>query len=241
MDLYACLLATFLALLVAAVLHCSRRASGLPPGPLPLPVIGNLHMMGKLPHRSLLELARKYGPIMSLHLGSVPAVVASSAKAAELFLKTHDRAFAGRPNMQAIEHIFYHGKGFAFTTYGPHWQSVRKLCISQLLSPSKIKLFCPVREEQLRRLVNRIKVAAAAREAMDVTAAVEQTMVDMSLEMILGGNVKDRTTIKAAVHDALCLVGALNVADYIPLLVPLDPQVILLKVWFCFSIFYRSE
>uniref|UniRef100_A0A5B6Z002 Uncharacterized protein n=1 Tax=Davidia involucrata TaxID=16924 RepID=A0A5B6Z002_DAVIN len=62
----------------------------LPPGPSALPIIGNLHMLGKLPHRALQELARKYGPIMSMRLGYVPTIIVSSPQAAELFLKTYD-------------------------------------------------------------------------------------------------------------------------------------------------------
>ncbi|GAY66814.1 hypothetical protein CUMW_251780 [Citrus unshiu] len=40
----------------------------LPPGPRPHPVIGNLLELGDKPHKSLLELAKIHGPIMSLKL-----------------------------------------------------------------------------------------------------------------------------------------------------------------------------
>jgi len=35
-------------------------------GPRRLRIIGDLHMLGKLPHRNLQSLATKYSPIMSL-------------------------------------------------------------------------------------------------------------------------------------------------------------------------------
>ncbi|KAJ9670827.1 hypothetical protein PVL29_027017 [Vitis rotundifolia] len=62
----------------------------LPPGPRGIPILDNMHMLGNLPHRALHALAKKYGPIMYMRLGFVPAIVVSSPQAAEQFLKTHD-------------------------------------------------------------------------------------------------------------------------------------------------------
>ncbi|KAI4371957.1 hypothetical protein MLD38_010246 [Melastoma candidum] len=50
----------------------------LPPGPPPLPLIGNLLSLGRLPHRSLHHLSLTYGPIMKLSLGRITTVVVSS-------------------------------------------------------------------------------------------------------------------------------------------------------------------
>ncbi|OAP01953.1 hypothetical protein AXX17_AT3G28340 [Arabidopsis thaliana] len=46
--------------------------------PSKFPVIGNLHQIGELPHRSLTHLAERYGPVMLLHFGFVPITVVSS-------------------------------------------------------------------------------------------------------------------------------------------------------------------
>ncbi|GMP33912.1 hypothetical protein CsSME_00007019 [Camellia sinensis var. sinensis] len=54
----------------------------LPPSPSKLPIIGNLHQMGQFPHRSLLSLSQKHGPLMLLQFGSMPVLVVSSANAA---------------------------------------------------------------------------------------------------------------------------------------------------------------
>ncbi|KAH9289423.1 hypothetical protein KI387_033540, partial [Taxus chinensis] len=88
-----------------------RRA----PGPTPLPIIGNLHQMGKLPHHGLQHLAEKNGLIMSLRLGSVPALVVSSSQEAKLSLKTHDLVFANRPVSSVGKKIhFLRSKGHHF-------------------------------------------------------------------------------------------------------------------------------
>lgn len=73
------------------------RRQKLPPGPKPWPIIGNLNLLGSIPHQSLHTLALKYGELMSLKFGSKPVLVASSPEMAKEFLKTHDIVFASRP------------------------------------------------------------------------------------------------------------------------------------------------
>ncbi|KAK9045282.1 hypothetical protein V6N11_059169 [Hibiscus sabdariffa] len=119
------------------------------PGPRALPIIGNLHMLGKLPHQNLHHLAQRYGPIMSRRLGSIPTIMASSLQAAQLFLKTHDLVFAGRPKMQVSEYLSYGTKAMAFTPYGSYWRTVRKWCNLHLFSASKVEYFAPIRKAHL--------------------------------------------------------------------------------------------
>lgn len=47
----------------------------LPPGPLSLPVIGGLHLLGREPYKSVLKMSAKYGDLFSLRLGMRERVV----------------------------------------------------------------------------------------------------------------------------------------------------------------------
>jgi hypothetical protein len=47
----------------------------LPPGPLSLPVIGGVHLLGREPYRSVQNMARKYGDIFSLRMGMQERVI----------------------------------------------------------------------------------------------------------------------------------------------------------------------
>lgn len=204
----------------------NRNGRKLPPGPRPLPIIGNLHMLTPLPHRGLQALAKKYGPIMSMRLGRVPTVVVSSPQAAELILQTHDTIFASRPKVQASAYLSYGSKGMAFNEYGPYWRNVRKFCTLQLLTSSKIASFAALRAAEVASLVASLRAAAAAGEVVDVSSKVGRLVADISCRIVLGRNVGDeRYDLKRLVEEIMRLTGAFNLADYVPYLAPLDLQV----------------
>nr|DAD35313.1 TPA_asm: hypothetical protein HUJ06_005953 [Nelumbo nucifera] len=144
------------------------RLQRLPPGPPGLPVLGNLHMLGQLPHRDLHRLANKYGPIMYMRLGLVPTVVVSSPEAAALFLKTHDLAFASRPTLKAFEYMAYGSKGLAFSKYGPYWRFIRRLCTTELFTDSKVHSFKATRKEEFAHFCTSLKQAAEADMIVDL-------------------------------------------------------------------------
>lgn len=198
-----------------------------PPGPPTLPIIGNLHLLGTLPHRTLQSLARTYGSIMSLTLGQVPVIVVSSPQASEFILKTHNTIFAGRPKTLAYHYFSYAFKGIAFAEYGPYWRHVRKLCVSQLLSPSKLELFAPLRREVLGLVVKSLEKASASAQVMDLSEVVHNLIEEMVFKMTFGGDTnKDHAyNYKELVQEGMTLAGAFNLADYLPWLQPFDLQV----------------
>ncbi|XP_024639270.1 cytochrome P450 CYP736A12 [Medicago truncatula] len=220
------LLFTFTCFLFKHFLHPKQKNINhkKPPGPPTLPIIGNLHLLGKLPHRTLQSLSKKYGPIMSLQLGQVPTIIISSSKAAESFLKTHDIKFASRPKIQGTELITYGSKGLAFSKYGPYWRSVRKLCTLKLLSASKVEMFGSIRKEKLDVLIKSLEKAALVSEVVNVSEVVENLIEDIVYKMILGRSKYDQFDLKRVVQDVLALVGAFNLADYVPWLGVFDLQ-----------------
>ncbi|PIA39701.1 hypothetical protein AQUCO_02600269v1 [Aquilegia coerulea] len=195
----------------------------LPPGPLGLPLLGHLHLLGELPHRNLQRLAKKYGPIMTLRLGLIPTMVVSSPEWAELFLKTHDMVFASRPKSQAAEYMSYGQKNLVFSQYGSYWRNIRKLCTLELLSNSKIELFKSMRSEELSNFIELIKNASESRSIIDITAKVESLLEDMTYRMVFGFK-DDKFNIKSCLQEVVMLTGTFNVSDYIPSLKALDLQ-----------------
>ncbi|GKV33827.1 hypothetical protein SLEP1_g42279 [Rubroshorea leprosula] len=145
-----------------------RRASklNLPPSPPKLPILGNLHQLGKLPHRSLLALSHKYGPLMFLHIGQSPTLVVSSAEMAREIMKNHDVVFSSRPNSMAAEILFYGRTDIGFAPYGEYWRQLRKICVLQLLSIKRVQSFQFVREEEVTVLIDKLRSAALERSSL---------------------------------------------------------------------------
>ncbi|KAL5544753.1 hypothetical protein UlMin_008537 [Ulmus minor] len=204
--------------------HKTNNYKKLPPGPRGLPIIGNLHMIGTLPHRSFHKLSQEYGDIMSVRLGQVMTIVVSSPSAAELFLKTHDTVFAGRPKTQATKYLNYDGKGVAFSDYGPYWRFVRKLTV-QLVTTSKIETLAPLRKEKLMSLVKWLKNIQKDR-VVDVSAKVDELVEDITSTMLFRDNNKIvGANFKGLAKEGVALSGAFNLSDFLPFLEKLDLQV----------------
>ncbi|KAG4388308.1 hypothetical protein GLYMA_09G142666v4 [Glycine max] len=128
--------------------------SSSPPSPPKLPIIGNLHQLGTLTHRTLQSLAQTYGPVMLLHFGKVPVLVVSTSEAAHEVMKAHDLVFSNRPHRKMVDIFFYGSKDVAFAPYGNYWRQIRSICVLHLLSAKKVQSFGAVREEVLKDMAS---------------------------------------------------------------------------------------
>ncbi|KAM5584452.1 hypothetical protein ABKV19_004033 [Rosa sericea] len=207
-----------------------RSKKRLPPGPRGFPIFGSLNLLGKLPHKDLHQLARKYGDIMYMRLGLVPVIIVSSPRAAELFLKTHDLVFASRPPHEGAKHITYGQRNLTFAEYGSYWRDMRKMCTLELLSNHKINSFKSMRKEEVALMVDSIRESAAKeqRVSVDLSSKVSSLSADMTCRMVFGKKYMDKEFsergFKSMIQEGMQLVAAPNLGDYIPCIAPLDLQ-----------------
>ncbi|KAL4362574.1 hypothetical protein GQ457_04G015420 [Hibiscus cannabinus] len=128
----------------------------LPPSPPKLPLIGNIHQVGKLPHRSFRALSEKYGPLMLLHMGKSPTLVVSSAELGREIMVAHD-AFVERPQIKVTHTLFCGCTDIAFSSYGDYWRQAKKICVVELLTQRRVKMFQLVREQEVSRMIENVR------------------------------------------------------------------------------------
>ncbi|KAM4696361.1 cytochrome P450 2C23-like [Rhinophrynus dorsalis] len=131
MDL---LLSTALAISFLIVLWVFKTfpAKGrLPPGPRPLPLLGNILDIKKGDISTYLaEVRSKYGDLVTIHLGPDPVVVVSGYKLLKEAMLQHGEDFCGRAPMPFF--YIYNDFGFGFTTNIERWRELRKFSLNVL-------------------------------------------------------------------------------------------------------------
>ncbi|XP_057781327.1 6,7,8-trihydroxycoumarin synthase-like [Salvia miltiorrhiza] len=225
------LLSIIVPILVLYFLHKSKTSQRndvvrLPPGPPGLPLIGNLLQIGSavdLPFY-LWQLSKKYGPIMQMRIGCVPMLIISSPKLAQEVMKTQDLAFCNRPNFLGQKKLSYNCTEMVFSPYGEHWREMRKITTVHLFSLKKNQSFRPIREEEVSRMVAKIRNLASSESQ-------EPRPMDLShLAMALGSSLICRIAFgkryevggpearrfEKLLHDVQDAVMHFYVSDYFP-------------------------
>ncbi|CAN6291084.1 unnamed protein product [Urochloa humidicola] len=208
------------------LLSSRRRGSTgtlrLPPGPAQLPVLGNLHLLGPLPHRNLRDLARRHGPVMLLRLGTVPAVVVSSPAAAREVMKTHDADCCSRPDTPGPRRLSYGLKDVAFAPYDEYWREMRKLFIVELLSMRRVQAAWHARERQVDKLVADLTTTLAAAKTPVALDEHIFGLADGIVGTVAFGNVygterfAHRDRFQHVLDEAMDMMASFSAEDFFP-------------------------
>ncbi|XP_065852757.1 premnaspirodiene oxygenase-like [Euphorbia lathyris] len=187
----------------------------LPPGPMKLPVIGNLlNMLGAEPHHVLAQLAREYGPLMHLQLGEISAVVVSNPKMAQEILKTHDLIFAQRPELLASKVLTYGGKDIAFSPLGEYWKQMKRLSLTELLGPKRVETFRQLREDEVEKFIESIRLSAG--KPINFTQRIFQLTNDITCKAAFGDECEDQEAVITVTREATAIAGGFGIPDLFP-------------------------
>ncbi|KAF2293251.1 hypothetical protein GH714_040615 [Hevea brasiliensis] len=190
----------------------------LPPSPPKLPLFGNLHRVGLYPHRSLVPLAQRYGPLMLLHFGSKPVIIVSSVEAAREVMKTHDLVFSSRPKLRITEKLLYDRKDVAAAPYGEYWRKMKSICVLQLLSNKRVQSFRSVREEEVAILIKKIEQSCSSSLPVNLSEMFSSLANDVICRVAFGKKYRgeDGKKFRKLMEDVMRLLGGFSVGEFIP-------------------------
>lgn len=108
------LLAITVIVTLLTLLYYTKKRKNAPPGPIAYPIIGSLHLLDPVkPYITLTNLAKKYGPIYGIQMGSIYTVVISSDLLIREAFKSEQ--FIGRAPLYVTHGIMGgYGKKFIF-------------------------------------------------------------------------------------------------------------------------------
>ena len=140
---FIALIVLFVAVYVVSTVWQNRH---LPPGPFPLPVLGNLLSISqKTPYRDLANMAKRCGKLFRVQMGSKKVIVINSYEIAREALVTKAKDFAGRPPHFFGSIFGRDNTDLAFQTYSRRYRGILKNCARHfvLLMESHLTLDIP--------------------------------------------------------------------------------------------------
>ncbi|KAM8954253.1 cytochrome P450 2G1-like [Pelodytes ibericus] len=133
MDLVTLLLILLVSILCLYSWHSMYRKHNLPPGPTPMPILGNLlHLKTGRMVESLKEIQMKYGDIYTLYLGPRRVVVLCGYEAVKEALVDQGEDFGSRGLLPSID-SYSQSHGVIFSN-GHRWKELRRFTLMTLRS-----------------------------------------------------------------------------------------------------------
>lgn len=204
-----------------ATTNSTKGKKKLPPSPPALPLIGHLHLVGAHPHVSMRGLAARHGgeDLMLLRLGTVPTLVASSPRAAQAVLRTHDQSLASRPRSIFGDILGYGPSDVGFAPYGEGWRQAKKLVTTHLLNTKKVQSYRAAREEEVGVVIDKIRRAAMTGTAVDLSEVLSSFTTDMVCRAVAGRSFRvdglDKV-FKDVMDASMAVLGGFNLENFYP-------------------------
>ncbi|CAN6234728.1 unnamed protein product [Urochloa humidicola] len=156
---------------------------------------------------------------MTIRLGAVPTVVASSARAARLVLRAHDHALASRPRSACGDVLTYGPSDVVFAPHGEGWRQSKRLVTTHLLSATKVHSYCAARQEEVELVIDKIRGAAAASAAVDMSELLSKFTNDMVCRAVAGRSfrVEGRDRVfRELIDETFAVLGGFNLENFYP-------------------------
>ncbi|KAI0301726.1 cytochrome P450 [Multifurca ochricompacta] len=165
-----------------------RRRGGVPypPGPRPLPVLGNLlHIPKEHSWLTYTQYSKKYGDVISFRVFGQVIVVLNTIKAAKDLLERRGEIYSDRPETPIYDMMEWQWI-LPAARYGDTWRSARRL-LDRGLRPGAAASYRPMQQARARVLMTRLLASPDKWEDH-----IELLQGELLLDMTYGYQVLDR-------------------------------------------------
>ncbi|QGA15047.1 hypothetical protein EYB26_002703 [Talaromyces marneffei] len=195
------------------------HALPLPPGPVPLPVIGNLHQLtGGNPFEQFEKWHKKYGALISIRAGQRTIIVISSYEIAHDLLDKQSAVYSSRPKLNIASKHLARDMSMALMPCSKKWQTHRRMVVS-LLNSAATKRYQAVLDIESKQVVHELLTSH------DFSSSFERYITSLLFTLAYGIRVESitRPEISEMRYVLHCLKDGLNnvtmaVVELFPLL-----------------------
>ncbi|XP_057447525.1 cytochrome P450 82A4-like [Lotus japonicus] len=200
------------------------------------PILGHLIPLfaanTQTPPRTLGSLADRYGPLYTIKLGTIRAVVLSNWEMAKECFTTNDIVVSTRPKLVATQHMGYNGAMFALALYGPYWRQLRKIVTLGILTNRRVEQLGHVRLSEVQTSIKelyRVWCSQKNEESGYVLVELKQWFTEVTFNLVLritvgkryfgGAGVVDEREAQrciTALGEFMRLMGVVTVGDAVP-------------------------
>ncbi|KAI4295247.1 hypothetical protein L6164_035313 [Bauhinia variegata] len=168
----------------------------LPPGPLHIPIISTLFWLRKTFSELepiLRNLRAKYGPILTIRIGSSQAIFVADRTLAHQALVQNGAVFSDRPKARGADKFINSNQhNISSAAYGPLWRVLRRNLTSEILHPSRLESFSPNRKWVLDVLLNRLKSNSESGNSIRVMDHFQYAMFCLLVFMCFGEKLEEK-------------------------------------------------
>ncbi|XP_022986505.1 cytochrome P450 89A2-like [Cucurbita maxima] len=205
--------------LLSSIFSHFGSSTKLPPGPPSIPIISTFLWLRTSPLQleSYLRTAvAKYGPIVTLRIGSRISIFIADRTIAHNALLQHGALFADRPPPPPLTKILFSNQHSIHSApYGPLWRLLRRNLTSQILHPSRVRSYAPARKWVLDILLKRLHSHSESGTPVCVVDHFQYAMFCLLVLMCFGDKldepkIKEVENVQRTMLLSLSRFGLLN-------------------------------
>lgn len=166
---------------------------------------------------------------MTIRLGSVTSVVASTPEFAREILQYNDEACSGRIIPDAVTALNGHDRALVWIPANDEWRTIRKVLSRCLTHQHKLDTLRPLRQNVVEGMLEFLNVTALNNKSVNIgklafSVALNQVSNTCFSQNVTSYESEDVGGFRSAVKLIMEVDGKFNIADIFPILKPFDPQ-----------------